>query len=99
MVAVIKIYKYPLELTGTQNVVLPFATNILTAQVQNGVICLWAVGDQDDERKVSRVIRIVGTGHRFDDADRCHYIGTVQIDSFVWHIFENPFLLTQLDKQ
>lgn len=80
----IKIYKYPIEIKDTQNILMPFDANVISVQVQNGVICLWA--EAEHETKAGRTFYVVGTGHeRPEDA---MYIGTVQMPPFVWHIYE-----------
>jgi len=57
----------------------------ITAQMQRGVICLWAMLE-DSGRNVSRRIFIVGTGQ--DVPSNLGFIGTVQDGLFVWHIFD-----------
>ena len=52
-------------------------------------VCLWAMSNTDESRKVRRMFRVYGTGRpvKEDPAD-LDYIGTVQTGSFVWHVFE-----------
>jgi hypothetical protein len=80
-----KIFKYQLHLVNDQSIKMPVGTDILVAQVQDGVICLWAVVDEDAHNEI-RKIYIVGTGH--DVPLECQYISTVQLGHFVWHIFD-----------
>jgi len=35
-------WKYPLEITDEQNLMMPEGAEILTAQMQGGTLCLWA---------------------------------------------------------
>ena len=80
------IYKYKLLLDDVQTVEMPVGANILSAQMQNGELCLWA--EVDDEKPTEyRSIWIYGTGHLMDDA-LVRYISTVQDRSFVWHVYE-----------
>ena len=79
------IWKFPLELTGVQTVMLPDFYDPLCVQAQNGILCLWALVNPGC-RQVPCEIRIVGTGQPFERAG-LRYIGTCQIDSFVWHVF------------
>ncbi len=52
-------------------------------------VCLWAMSNTDESRKVRRMFRIFGTGRPIDeDPANLDYIGTVQTGPFVWHIFE-----------
>lgn len=85
------IWKFPLEVTDEQVVQMPARSRILSVQVQNGVVCLWAVcvsdGSVSSER---RVIRMYGTGNPIDDrTDTMNFIGTVQRGPFVFHVFED----------
>lgn len=82
------IYKYPLSTTDEQAVNMRYDTKILKADVQNGVICLWGMVDSEEEGIVSRVFRIIGTGHPIEDHKELTYINTIQSGSFVWHVFE-----------
>ena len=87
-----KIYKYELEVTDEQIIYMPQNRQILSVSVQNGKICVWAIVD------ILRVLKpttfhIYGTGNTMPEIDwnmedRIFY-GTVQLNGFVWHIFEN----------
>jgi hypothetical protein len=88
------IWKFPLELTDEQFIELPADARILTVQMQRtGVLhaetpCLWAIVDPAAP-KVRALVRIVGTGHLFPDADRLTYISTIQMHDggLVFHVF------------
>lgn len=54
-------------------------------QVQNGKICFWLPVDEVSY-KVPVTFYIAGTGREYPSAD---YIGTVQLDEYVWHIFKH----------
>lgn len=71
-----RIYKYPLQFQDRQIVPLPTGAAILTVQVQQGEICLWALVEPSLPQQ-ARVVQIYGTGHPADDAGV--YVGTVQI--------------------
>lgn len=81
-----EIWKFSLEIVGTQPVVMPEHANILSAHVQDGTICLWALVDPTWKDE-TREIELVGTGHLFDSGYRT-FIGTVQYPPYVWHVFE-----------
>ena len=52
-------------------------------------VCLWAMSNTDESRKVRRMIRVYGTGRPIEeDPADLDYIGTVQTGPFVWHVFE-----------
>lgn len=69
--------------------------------MQNGRITLWAEVI-DDQKLIDRLFVIIGTGHDIEEV--CHllshqhkafrysearsYIGSVQIEPFVWHVYE-----------
>lgn len=81
-----KIFKYQIDITDEQKILMPVGANILCAQVQSGAICLWAevcptAGTQ------YRTIIIVGTGHEMPSRS-LKYISTVQMPPFVRHVYE-----------
>jgi hypothetical protein len=80
------VYKYPLTLVGNQDVSMPVGAKILTAQEQDGCICLWAECPQVENVELREII-IVGTGHDYLPSE-LQYIATVQIGAFVWHVYE-----------
>lgn len=83
------IYKYILPLLGgPQQIKLPQLHNILAIQVQNREICMWAEVDTDSPLGVWRY-EIIGTGWeiKYQGYDR-EYLETVQVGSFVWHIYQ-----------
>lgn len=83
------IWKYPLEFTDTQNVMMPEGAEILTAQLQNGGgLCVWALVNPGAPQQ-RREIEVLGTGNPAPEAKR-RYIATVQMQGgkLVWHIFE-----------
>jgi len=52
-------------------------------------VCLWAMTDTDEGRKVRRMFRVYGTGREIKEPlEDLDYIGTVQTGPFVWHVFE-----------
>jgi hypothetical protein len=56
------IWKYPLHLIDKQTVNMPKGAEILTVQIQNGTITMWALVDPESV-KIKRTIEIFGTGH------------------------------------
>lgn len=83
------VYKYPLQIVDEQAVQLPSGAQVLTAQVQHGVLQLWALIDPNHLSIEQVKVRIVGTGHDFPDADQWRYLSTVQVDggALVFHVF------------
>ena len=80
------IWKYALEMTDRQFVSMPEGATLLSVANQRGALCLWALVDPDNPG-VMREINIVGTGNPMTE-DETHFIGSVVIEPFVWHVFE-----------
>ncbi len=83
-----QIWKYPLDVTDVQKVMMPKGAMILSAQVQRDILCLWALGDPE-QPKEARFIEVIGTGNPTTVQDRV-FIGTADMGngSLVWHVFE-----------
>lgn len=74
-------------LVKTKNVIeLPIGSTILSCQEQDGRIAMWAM--VTDRAVTERIFCVYATGEMFD-AEHKNYIGTVQRNGLVWHIFEN----------
>ncbi len=82
------IWKFPLLLQDHQTVKMPQFAKIISAQFQKGVLCLWALVD-DEAPLEPRQIVICPTGGTRPD-QYVNHIGTVQMANgdLVWHIFE-----------
>lgn len=82
------IYKYPIEITATQTVVMSMNHKLLHVGEQSGELVLWALVDKDDV-KTAITISIYGTGNPASTADYEEYIGTVQMSNgLVWHVYK-----------
>lgn len=85
------IWKYILEITDSQELIMPKGACVLTVQTQNNTPCLWALVNPNAEKE-SRIFETFGTGHPICCATDMHrnYIGTYQThgDSLVFHVFE-----------
>lgn len=85
-----KIFKYPFNITNDEGFYvfsIPDRSRILCVQDQDGKICMWAEVSEDFPT-VERKFQILGTGKNFTvELDR-FYIGSVQQESFVWHVYE-----------
>lgn len=91
-----KIYKYKLNLTENQEIEIPYILiqgrvsrlkeQVLKIDIQDDSIYMWCMVDLD-KYEISRNITIVGTGLDADHVDVRDYIGTVQLNGYVWHIF------------
>jgi len=80
-----KIYKYPLAVQELQLIEIPIGSRVLSAQAQGDVPTIWAMHSQEED-KVNVEVRMVATGEEFEVED-WRFIDTVQIGSFVWHVF------------
>ena len=85
-----KIWKYTLKLVDdVQHVLIPFGAEILTCQMQNDIICLWARHCEIAEDQLQDCkFKVYGTGEIIPNTDQLRmYMGTVQQNGFVWHIY------------
>lgn len=81
-----KIYKYPLDIVGTQTIPLAKWALILDVQMQGDQVVLWALVDPEAPI-VFRHLAIYGTGlHILENPGV--YIATVQKEDLVFHVFE-----------
>jgi len=87
------IYKYTLKIQDIQEIIMPVGAVILSAQMQNNEIVLWAGVDLSSNIEVIQ-FRIFGTGQPMPKINM-QYIATVQThkERLVWHIFKCSTLL------
>jgi len=85
------VYKYPFNFDDIIKLKLPYGSEILTVQEQNGVLCLWALVDDEvsESEFKTYTLRMVGTDHPIE-YDNSRYINTVQTagGKLVWHFFD-----------
>lgn len=86
-----KIFKYQLEVTGSQNIKMKRVEKFLDVKVVENKITLWAIVDENTIERFYN-FSIIGTGEQItEDIEFMKYLGTVildtPIDSFVWHVF------------
>lgn len=84
-----KIWKFSLNVTDEQIVPMPKGSEILTVQIQQGRINLWARCSETAPKEDVRIC-IYGTGHTVPD-NPGKYLGTVQHlnGDLVWHVYED----------
>ena len=82
------IWKFELDTAQFTEIEMPTGAEILTAQIQNEVMCLWAQVDPEAPKE-TRTFEVAGTGTPLSDAPR-KYIGTVQTSGgrYVLHVFK-----------
>jgi hypothetical protein len=84
----ITIYKYQFRIADKTIVVMPQGAKILSVQIQNGVPTIWAMVVTEMKTE-ERVLKCYGTGHEIDTfAIQGKHLATLQVNGFVWHIFE-----------
>jgi hypothetical protein len=84
------IYKYTLDKDHNTILTMPKGAVVLTVDIQNEEICIWAKVDTNVETE-ERHFKMYGTGHEVLDNDTdLSYVGTVQLMSgqLIFHIYE-----------
>ena len=83
-----RIYKYPVPITDEFKLELPEGAKLLNFQTQDNKPHIWAL--VDPMRQLEAVgFRLFGTGQPIGNTDTLEYVGTVQIEPFVWHLFKS----------
>jgi hypothetical protein len=83
----ITIHKYQFQIADSIEVEMPIHSDILSVQLQNGTPTIWAKVDTSLQM-VKRIFLVFGTGHEINPMFDYRHIGTIQLNGFVWHIFE-----------
>ena len=87
------IYKYELEITDEQKVVIHGYKSILKVAEQNGSLMLWCIVDPTMSFGKTINVDIVGTGHPINDERKCakggYFDTVVMTNGLVWHVFIN----------
>lgn len=81
-----KIYKYKIPKNGL--IELPYKSEVLSANSQNGEIFIWALVDVSINTIETRIFEIIGTGFEFVNSEKYNFINTIFMDEYVFHIFE-----------
>ena len=89
-----KIFKYTLEIKDQQTIHVQkhadrkFIEQVLYVDVQNGIPCIWALVDDEDDERAIRII-IHGTGQDASDTYGLKHIGSFMLldGAFVGHVF------------
>jgi len=85
------IWKFTLSSVDRQDVLMPANARVLSAKMQHGALCVWAVVDPDANR-VQREFRIIGTGHAASDIEGWEFVDTVEMfdGDLILHVFTQP---------
>ena len=80
-----KVYKYQLQMTDAQELILP--SKPISAAVQGSGVVVYALFNEvNTERKY--LFRIAGTGHPMEDAESFEFLATLQpIPGLFFHVF------------
>ncbi len=79
------IHKFDCPIDDTLHIMMPSMAKVLCVQLQNGDPYVWAAVDTNDVL-VKRRFNWRGTGH--DISGLHNYVGTVQMGTLVFHLFE-----------
>ena len=84
-----EIWKFPFPLGDAVTVRIPAGARLLSAQVQNGTPCVWALV-QPDAGLVDRTLYIRGTGHSASGMAVLPFVDTFQLrgGDLVFHVFD-----------
>lgn len=83
-----RIYKYKLRITDEQEVLMPERFRALSVGMQGNDLIVWALV-AEDTHKIPIKFYVVGTGNPAEHVmeDGVLFVGTVQMQTFVWHVF------------
>jgi hypothetical protein len=86
------IYKWDLSIIHGLKVRMAIDAKILSVQVQDShkgqTPVMWTEQRVEESRLVIREFVVLATGHEFEDYG-LEYVGTFQINEYVWHLYEN----------
>ena len=82
------IYKYPFRIDDAVTLLLPVNAKVLRVAAQNGIPTMWMLHNTNTEVVTARTFRVYGTGHEILDIESLIYVGTFELNRFVWHVFE-----------
>jgi len=83
------IFKYPFKIADIVDILLPFGSRVIAIQEQRGIAFLWAIVNPEEKSLGNRRFYVFGTGNEITaPIHEMKHISTVQVNGFVWHIFE-----------
>lgn len=98
--AMITIYKYPLNLRGSQYIALPWSAQLVHVDEQEGQIAAWVLVDTKSDGTLDREFVVAGTGQdisRYIEDGKQHFKSVVMSNGYVWHVLVSPGLLEQIE--
>lgn len=93
------VWKYRVPFDDKFSLDMPRGAQILTMQLQDGVLTIWARVETENETEPRHFV-LVGTGNPIpvEDTRTLVYINTLQIAPFVFHLFEATSNIVILDR-
>jgi hypothetical protein len=82
-----KVFKYSFEINDVITLDLPKDSEILSAQIQNGIPCMWVLVEEKAPLK-KRTFKLFNTGVQIKEPGMLDYVATIQNGAIVFHIFE-----------
>lgn len=82
-----QIWKYPLEFAPEQTLVLPDGAIVRHAGFQRDTLCLWVEVPDIRALPAEATVWIHATGDEVPDPGAARYVGTVQENVLVWHVY------------
>ncbi|KRB22704.1 hypothetical protein ASE05_16110 [Mesorhizobium sp. Root172] len=79
------IWKFEIELSGSQPLFAPDVRIISAGLDPNGVLCVWGTVDTDKPQRQIEVA-VCGTGGTLPQHP-LEFVGTVKDGPFMWHVF------------
>ncbi len=81
------IHKYLLPIEDQVCIRMPKHAKVLSVQAQDGNLCMWAAVETTMGTE-NRHFLVFGTGNPNEFGSFGTFIGTVQLNGFVWHVFD-----------
>jgi hypothetical protein len=85
-----RVFKYPLEITDEQSILIPKNHNIISVIEKDNVPVVYVIVEDNDPCQVERHFSIRGTGHSIPgNIEALTFLGSIKThnDQFVWHIW------------
>ncbi len=82
-----RIWKFPLEITDVQQIEVPEGSKALSVIEQFGGPTLYVLVKRLGRVRVKKTVHVVGTGNPADHVRSEDFVGTVKTGNFVWHVF------------
>jgi len=89
-----RIWKYEVK-PGPQEIELPEGAQFLTVRRQDsqfgsGVFTWFLIRGPQDDKKEKRLFMVVPTGEEFECTLNDRYLGTIEVNTLMFHLFERP---------